>query len=71
MSLLDTYEQDSICGAWELFQRVVKAKSDDKVGWAESIGPVLGTELEGARANLSPSFRQLCVGLKRLVGEPV
>jgi hypothetical protein len=64
------YEPDSICGAWELFQRVVGARSEDKVDWAEKMAPRLGTEWRGKDANRSPSFRQLCQGLLRIAGEP-
>jgi hypothetical protein len=65
------YEPDSICGTWELFQRVVDARSEDKVGWAERMAPHLGTEWSGKGANRSPSFQQLCKGLLRITGEPV
>jgi hypothetical protein len=65
------YVQDSICGTWELFQRVVDAKSEDKVDWAERMGRHLGTEWSGRGANRSPSFQQLCKGLLKAVGEPV
>jgi hypothetical protein len=65
------YVQDSICGTWELFQRVVDARSEDKVGWAEQMGRHLGTEWRGRAANRSPSFQQLCQGLLRAAGEPV
>jgi hypothetical protein len=64
------YEQDSICGTWELFQRVIDARSEDKVGWAEKIAPHLATEWRGKGANRSPSFQQLCKGLFRIAGEP-
>ena len=65
------YEPDSICGAWEIFQHVVGARSEDKVGWAEKMAPHLGTEWRGKGANRSPSFQQLCKGLLRIAGEPV
>jgi hypothetical protein len=65
------YEPDSICGAWELFQRVVGARSEDKVDWAEKMAPHLGTEWRGKDANRSPSFQQLCKGLLWIAGEPV
>jgi len=67
---LKDYQQDSICGTWELFQRVIEARSEDKVGWAERIAPHLGTEWRGKNANRSPSFQQLCRGLLRITGEP-
>jgi hypothetical protein len=65
------YEQDSICGTWELFQRVIDARSEDKVGWAEQMAPYLGTEWRGKEANHSPSFQQLCKGLLQIAGEPI
>jgi hypothetical protein len=65
------YEQDSICGTWELFQRVVDARSEDKVGWAERISSHLSTEWRGRDANRSNSFQQLCRGLLRIAGEPI
>ncbi len=65
------YEQDSICGTWEVFQRVIGARSDDKVGWAEQMASHLGTEWDGKGANRSQSFQQLCKGLLRTAGEPV
>jgi hypothetical protein len=64
------YVQDSVCGTWELFQRVVDARSEDKVGWAERMAPHLGTEWKGKGANRSPSFQQFCKGLLMLAGEP-
>ncbi|HYU31861.1 MAG TPA: DUF4276 family protein [Thermoanaerobaculia bacterium] len=68
---MKSYVQDSVCGTWELFQRVIGATVEDKVGWAESMAPHLGTEWQGKNANRSPSFCQLCRGLLRLAGEPV
>lgn len=65
------YIQDSICGTWELFQRVIGDPIEDKVDWAERMAPHLGTDWQGKSANHSPSFRQLCRGLLRLAGEPV
>jgi len=64
------YEQDSICGTWEVFQEVLGAESEDKHGWAEKMAPHLGTDFEGQQANKSPSFRQFCRALLRLAGEP-
>jgi hypothetical protein len=65
------YVQDSVCGTWELFQRVVGDPVEDKVEWAERMAPHLGTEWQGRNANRSPSFRQLCKGLLVLAGESV
>jgi hypothetical protein len=64
------YEQDSICGTWELFQYVICSPIEDKVDWAERMGAHLGTAWRGPNANGSPSFRQFCTGLLRLAGEP-
>lgn len=69
LQLLDDYEQDSICGTWELFQRVIKATSEDKPAWAEKMGRVMTTEYEGKHANQSPSFQHFCRGLLFLAGE--
>lgn len=68
---LKNYEQDSICGTWELFGEVIGARVEDKVGWAERMAPHLGTEWQGGNANRSPSFRQLCKGFYQLAGELV
>jgi len=66
---LRAYRQDSVCGTWEVFQAVIAAPVEDKVGWAERIGPHLGTAFDGPNANKSPSFRQLCLALRQLAGE--
>jgi hypothetical protein len=66
-----SYVQDSVCETWELFQRVIGSVVEDKVGWAELMAPHLGTDWRGRNANRSPSFRQFCLGLLRLAGEPV
>lgn len=68
---MKSYIQDSICGTWELFQRVIGDPVEDKVEWAERMAPHLGTDWQGKNANRSPSFRQLCRGLLSLAGEPV
>lgn len=60
------YVQDSVCGTWEVFQKVIKADNIDKVGWARQMGAVLGTD---PSANRSPSFRHLCGALRVLAGE--
>lgn len=66
---LRAYRQDSICGTWEVFQAVIAAPVEDKVGWAERIAPHLGTAFDGPDANRSPSFRQFCLALRQLAGE--
>jgi hypothetical protein len=68
---IKNYVPDSVCGAWELFGEVIAAAGEDKVSWAESMAPHLGTAWKGNGANRSPSFQQLCQGLLRLSGEPL
>ena len=68
---LRSYAPDSICRAWELFRDVIGDSSEDKVDWAEKMGPHLTVLWRGRRANQSPSFRQLCKGLLTTAGEPV
>lgn len=65
------YEQDSVCGTWELFQQVVGARTEDKVDWAERMAVHLGIEWRGKNVNRSPSFRHLCTAVRKLAGEPV
>ncbi len=65
------YVQDSICGTWELFAQVIGARSEDKKAWAKQMAPHLGTAWTGKRANKSPSFRQFCIALRALAGEPI
>ena len=65
------YVQDSICGTWETFQRVIGDPIEDKVEWAERMAPHLGTAWRGRNANRSPSFQQFCKALLRLAGEPI
>lgn len=65
------YVQDSVCGTWELFQRVIDSPIEDKPAWGERMGSHLGTNWKGGRANRSPSFRQFCRGLLQLAGEPI
>jgi hypothetical protein len=71
LHLMQGYAQDSVCNTWELFQTVIGDSTEDKVGWAERMAPHLGTAWRGSDANSSPSFRQLCMGLLKLAGEPV
>jgi hypothetical protein len=68
---LRSYKPDSICGAWEKMREVIddSSTSEDKVGWAEAIGPHLGIDWKGRNANKSPSFRVFCRGLLRICGE--
>jgi hypothetical protein len=62
---LRDYEQDSICGTWELFQQVIKDPVERKPYWAERMGPVL--DVENA---LSPSFAAFVRGVRRHAGDP-
>jgi Domain of unknown function (DUF4276) len=72
--VLKRYEQDRVCGTWELLADAIypggaKAVKDAgwplpgqlKHEWAEEIGP----HMDPGR-NQSPSFRKLCDGLRRL-----
>jgi hypothetical protein len=69
LRLLKNYKQDSICGTWEVFQKVVGARSESKVAWADAMGAHLGTSYRGRGANQSLSFRKFCEGLMKLCGE--
>lgn len=73
--VLERYEQDSVCGTWELLadaihpggHAAIKAAGwplpgQMKHGWADQIGPYLDVE-----GNRSPSFGKLVSGLRRLV----
>lgn len=69
LARMQGYVQDSVCGSAELFQAVVGAPSEDKVTWAERMGPELSIRATGRLANRSPSFHQLRRGLRQLAGE--
>ena len=73
VSKLNSYRPDSICGAWELLREIIRAPegSEDKVSWAEEIGPHLGIKWQRRGANKSPSFKQFCRGLLRHCGESI
>lgn len=58
------YVPDSICGTWELFGNVIGDPGGNKVQWAKAMANVLTTRPEQSR---SPSFRELCAGLRELV----
>jgi len=73
--VLRHYEQDSVCGTWELLADAIYpggASVIKKIGWPESgrvkcewaerIGPLLDLE-----RNVSPSFGKLRDGLRRLI----
>lgn len=76
-SVLDRYQQDRICGTWEMLADAVYpggSTAVSKVGWplsgqlkhewADRIGPNMNLE-----SNDSPSFQKLRDGLRRLVAE--
>jgi hypothetical protein len=65
-SRLKDYKPDACVGTWEVFRDAIGETGEDKVDWAERIGPHLTTDPE---KSTSPSFRQLCYGLRWLVGE--
>ena len=77
-SALDGYEQDSICGTWEVLADAVHeggraalaaegwpASGIAKCEWARKIAPHVDPD-----RNLSPSFRAFRDGVRRLAGEP-
>ncbi len=77
-TVLNRYEQDSICGTWELLADAVHpggaaalkrqgypAAGAAKAGWARRIGP----HMELAR-NRSASFRVFCDGVRKLANLP-
>jgi len=76
MQALDNYQQDAVCGTWELLAEAVYpggARAVRQTGWplpgqikhewAGRIGPLLDPE-----ANLSPSFGKLRDGIRRRAG---
>ncbi len=77
-NVLDGYEQDAICGTWEIMADATHAggvRSVKRAGWplpgqlkhewAERIGPFLDPA-----NNRSPSFAKFRDGVRRLVGTP-
>ena len=77
-SALDGYEQDSICGTWEVLADAVHeggraalvaegwpASGIAKCEWARKIAPRVDPD-----RNLSPSFRTFRDGVRRLAGAP-
>lgn len=68
-SALKSYNQDSICGTWEIFQSTIGATSDDKVGWAREMGLSLRADEPLERMNSSPSFRSFCRRVREFAGE--
>ena len=73
--VLGRYQQDSVCGTWELLADAIhpggvaaiqKAgwplPGEIKHGWAEAIGPLMDIEI-----NQSPSFHKFRDGLRRIL----
>lgn len=63
MKMARTYEPDSICGTCELFGRVIGDGGNNKVHWAEQMGPRVTTSAASSR---SPSFKRLIATLRAL-----
>ena len=61
------YEQDSTCGAWELFKEVIKDRLERKPYWARKMGVEL--DVDNLEHNRSPSFQTFCRGVRRHAGE--
>lgn len=73
MSVLDDYEQDSVCGTWEVLAAALLPRrarkrplpwweaGREKCRWAEAIAPHLNVE-----RNASPSFRAFRDGIRGL-----
>lgn len=69
--IIRKYEQDSVCGTWELLANAVRQGGSKNSGiadsgylkyeWAKKIGPLMNIE-----ANVSPSFCKLRDGLRRI-----
>ena len=68
-SILSKYEQDSICGTWEMLMKVIAARVEDKVAWAARIGPELNVGEPLEKQNGSPSFRKFCRRVRELAGD--
>jgi hypothetical protein len=62
------YEQDAICGTWEMLQEIIQDPFDRKVSWAERIGLELEV-VESGNPNRSPSFQKFCLAVRRLAGD--
>jgi hypothetical protein len=66
----ELYEQDSICGTWEVFRDVVGWRHEAKVEWARRMGPHMSTDTRGPNVNQSPSFLAFYRAARALAGEP-
>lgn len=64
---LADYKHDSTCGAWELFQLVIKDRLERKPYWARKMGAEL--DVTNPVANRSPSFQAFSRGVRRYAGE--
>ncbi|MCA9627440.1 MAG: DUF4276 family protein [Myxococcales bacterium] len=64
------YNQDSICGTWEVFQRVIKSPYEAKVRWGKKMGEHLSLATKGKQLNRSPSFVEFYRAVRALCGEP-
>jgi hypothetical protein len=63
------YQQDSICGTWEILQKVIKSPFENKTHWAREISPHMNTSGRGKFANRSPSFQAFRKNVRQLCGE--
>ena len=76
--MLDSYEQDSVCGTWEVLCRAISENADKlidigypaighyKARWAEEISRFMQPE-----NNISPSFKNFKMALVTALKNPV
>jgi hypothetical protein len=64
---LRRYQQDTICGTWEVFQTIIGDPIERKVVWAERMGREL--RVDWHRSNRSASFAKFCSGVRRIAGD--
>jgi len=57
-------------GTWEIFAKIVKATSEDKVGWARTMAENMAADRPYPNDNQSVSFRNFCLGVLKMAGEP-
>lgn len=67
---LNEWKPDTVGRTWELFQEVVNAPTEDKVGWGEVMGKVLTVEEPLEAHNRSPSFCKFCRRVREHAGDP-
>lgn len=67
-AVLKNYKHDSIVGAWELFQRLIKDSCERKPAWAERMGKELSVAPEG-KESPSPSYRAFCATVRAQAGD--